>query len=235
MLYYNLIFFIYFFTIYYMDIELSSTSKIHLYLYLICPNIDIIKYIYEMKTKIEDTENINWYCSISPLYYNIKSKEGPRLVVDINTFNNRLNIPLKDRIPNYYYWKSIYGRVLEELIICSHQYFLCKFNRSQEEIKFIKCLPRYSTTEDIYDNIALLINEPQKETSIFERIDIYNKYYINLFYNENRYTVNSCCDECLSSICYDIIYDHYHEYTNIKKLYVTPCGLDTNGKLLYDI
>ena len=39
------------------DFELSSKGKIFLYLYQIIPNLDIIKYIYEMKDKIEELQN----------------------------------------------------------------------------------------------------------------------------------------------------------------------------------
>ena len=48
------------------DTELSSRRKTLLYLYQVCPLIDIIDKIYNMKKEIEHKESIQWYIDIFP-------------------------------------------------------------------------------------------------------------------------------------------------------------------------
>ena len=48
------------------ETELSSRRKTLLYLYQVCPLIDIIDNIYNMKKEIEHKESIQWYIDIFP-------------------------------------------------------------------------------------------------------------------------------------------------------------------------
>jgi hypothetical protein len=48
------------------DTELSSKRKTFLYLYQICPLIDVIHKIYDLKRRLENEDLIEWYVSIFP-------------------------------------------------------------------------------------------------------------------------------------------------------------------------
>ena len=235
-----------------MFIELSNKQNIYILLYQLCPNIDIIKLIYTKKIELEDIDIKSWYYTISPLYCNIDTKSWyntisplycnihnsnilPRITIDINNCNNRLIVPLQNKIPFIWNWYQMYGNILDELTITSHKYFLCKFNRSKKEINYTFNV-KMMTHNEMYNNITKLINEPQEETTIFERIKIYKQYFNKLLINEFKYNDYYCCEECLKINCYKIIYNHYYDYINIKdNLYITPCGIDNNGELLYHI
>ena len=48
------------------EYELSSRRKILLYLYQICPVIDVIDKIHNMKLMLENKEVVDWYIDIFP-------------------------------------------------------------------------------------------------------------------------------------------------------------------------
>ena len=48
------------------EYELSSRRKVLLYLYQVCPVIDIINNIYNIKRSIENKEIVDWYIDIYP-------------------------------------------------------------------------------------------------------------------------------------------------------------------------
>ena len=48
------------------ETELSSKRKTFLYLYQICPLIDVIHRIYDLKRRLEDEDLIRWHVSIFP-------------------------------------------------------------------------------------------------------------------------------------------------------------------------
>ena len=48
------------------ETELSSKRKTFLYLYQVCPVIDIIHKIYDMKRRLENEDLIEWHVSIFP-------------------------------------------------------------------------------------------------------------------------------------------------------------------------
>ena len=52
------------------ETELSSRRKTLLYLYQVCPLIDIIDMIYNMKKDIEHKDCIQWYIGIYPFINN---------------------------------------------------------------------------------------------------------------------------------------------------------------------
>ena len=196
------------------ECELSSKSKIYLYLFQLCPNIDLIKLIYKLKVNYEYDDTLSWYLKISPL--------GNKY------FNNHIIDSRKNMV--WYMNKSL---IIDNIHMVSHPYFLCKFNRSKKQINYN--FPTYkSTNKTIEDNITRLSNEPQLETSIFERIHILKRYYIKLLF-KNLFDI--CCDHCNLSEVHLNIYNHYLDYNNLRvpPYKVGPCGVDIDGELLYTL
>jgi len=48
------------------EYDLSSKRRFFLYMYQICPLLDIIRKIYNMKLMIENDETIQWYIDVFP-------------------------------------------------------------------------------------------------------------------------------------------------------------------------
>ena len=69
------------------DTELSSRRKTLLYLYQVCPLIDIIDKIYNMKKEIEHKESIQWYIDIFPHKDNTNKTYMRWFVKEFNIFS----------------------------------------------------------------------------------------------------------------------------------------------------
>ena len=73
------------------EIELSSRRKTLLYLYQVCPLIDIIDKIYNMKKDIEHKESILWYIDIFPFRNNTNKVYMRWFVKEFNIFSKLSN------------------------------------------------------------------------------------------------------------------------------------------------
>ena len=69
------------------DTELSSRRKTLLYLYQICPLIDMIDRIYNMKKDIEHKESIQWYIDVFPFRNNTNKVYMRWFVKEFNIFS----------------------------------------------------------------------------------------------------------------------------------------------------
>ena len=69
------------------DTELPSRRKTLLYLYQVCPLIDIIDKIYNMKKDIEHNESIQWYIDIYPFKDHTNTAYMRWFVKEFNIFS----------------------------------------------------------------------------------------------------------------------------------------------------
>ena len=69
------------------ETELSSRRKTLLYLYQVCPLIDIIDKIYNMKKDIEHKESIQWYIDVFPFRNNTNKVYMRWFVKEFNIFS----------------------------------------------------------------------------------------------------------------------------------------------------
>ena len=69
------------------ETELSSRRKTLLYLYQVCPLIDIIDKIYNMKKDIEHNESIQWYIDIYPFKDHTNTAYMRWFVKEFNIFS----------------------------------------------------------------------------------------------------------------------------------------------------
>ena len=69
------------------ETELSSRRKTLLYLYQVCPLIDIIDKIYNMKKDIEHKDCIQWYIGIYPFRNNTNKTYMRWFVREFNIFS----------------------------------------------------------------------------------------------------------------------------------------------------
>ena len=69
------------------ETELSSRRKTLLYLYQVCPLIDIIDKIYNMKKDTEHKESIQWYIGIYPFRNNTNKTYMRWFVREFNIFS----------------------------------------------------------------------------------------------------------------------------------------------------
>ena len=69
------------------ETELSSRRKTLLYLYQVCPLIDIIDKIYDMKKDTENKESIQWYIDIYPFKDHTNTAYMRWFVKEFNIFS----------------------------------------------------------------------------------------------------------------------------------------------------
>ena len=69
------------------ETELSSRRKTLLYLYQVCPLIDIIDKIYNMKKDTEHKDSIQWYIGIYPFRNNTNKTYMRWFVREFNIFS----------------------------------------------------------------------------------------------------------------------------------------------------
>jgi len=178
--------------------ELTEKQKFYLYLYSVCPAIVILDILWKHYITDRDISNRNYHIKISPFkpqpcgYNLLKCSSG---YID------------PDMFIDYYQPREHY---LTSIKIIGHPYFLCKVNKTKEEL------------EQSVHYFTALINEPQIKVTISQKIKILSMAIQYL--SERRYQLKQ--DQIMR-----YIFSCFTMYNNHRILFAYPIAIDSNGIL----
>lgn len=147
------------------ETELRGKQKFYLYLYQVCPSIEIIDILWFSYTKLNDKEILTYYKSVSPF--------KPHPCGNDSIFKAHCGFIDSDVFLKYYQERENY---LHAIKIVGDPYFICKYTKPREVL------------EEYTNYFAKLINEPQikltklKKCKVLEQVII---YLLNIRYNMN--------------------------------------------------
>ena len=108
------------------ETELSSRRKTLLYLYQVCPLIDIIDKIYNMKKDTEHKESIQWYIDVFPFRNNTNKTYMRWFVREFNIFSKLsrkdMNYLKQSHRTIFMNLSSMYDKNKDSLTLCDTKY-----------------------------------------------------------------------------------------------------------------
>ena len=138
------------------ETDLREKQRFYLYMYEVCPSIEIIDILWFSYTKLNDGCTLEYYKSVSPF--------KPHPSGNDCIFKQHCGFIDSDVYLQYYQERENY---LNAIKIVGDPYFICKFTRSKEEL------------ENCNNYFAKLINEQQikltklKKCKVLEEVIIY--------------------------------------------------------------
>ena len=184
------------------DTELSTKQQFYLYLYQVCPSIDIIDILWKNMIELNDACTLEYYKSVSPF------KPHPNGTDSI--FKAHCGFIDSDVFLQYYQERENY---LNAIKIVGHPDFICKFTRPKEEL------------ERNTDYLTTLINEQQLKLTKLQRVKVLENIIMYLL----RINFNICRRDIDQIMRY--ITNRYKMYISLRGLYAYPIGIDSNNEL----
>ena len=105
------------------EFSLSEKSRFYLYLYLMCPSIDIIHTLWKGYIKDRDIDILKYHENVSPFQ--------PHPCGNDSLFSN-IGFVDPDIFMTYYVPRENY---LQSITMIGHPYFLCQFKRPKQELE----------------------------------------------------------------------------------------------------
>ena len=134
------------------EYDLRRKQKFYLYLYEVCPSIEIIDMLWKLYIQLNDEEDLKFYQSISPFQPHPSGNDC--------IFKTVCGYIDSDVFVQYYKERE---NILKSIKIVGDPYFLCKYTRERDEM------------ENTPNYFANLINESQIKLSRLKRLRYLNK------------------------------------------------------------
>ena len=144
--------------------ELTTKQRFFLYLYELCPNIEIIQSIWKQFINDRDETSLNYYKKISPF--------RPHPCGPDSIFNFVAGFIDPDMFLIYYEPREMYLTCIQMI---GHPYFICKFDTTRNSLE---------TNINYFD---ALINQAQIKLNPCEKMKVLNQTISNLEYNMDTY------------------------------------------------
>ena len=149
------------------EFSLSEKSRFYLYLYTVCPSIDIIHTLWKGYIKDRDIDILKYHEKISPFQ--------PHPCGNDSLFRN-IGFVDPDIFMTYYVPRENY---LQSIKMIGHPYFLCQFKRPKQELE---------TSIYYFDT---LINEQQIKLKTMKKKDVLELAIQKLLCEEYKLTLNN--------------------------------------------